>query len=148
MNKWVSYKNGNYYVRINLADGTKIRENDLDNFRADFPESMDIKITNSCDMGCTFCLKPSAKLIVEGSTKEISKIELGDSVLSLDTNTGDLQYKPVVRLFTRDYSGELISIETASGHSISCTPNHKIYTMNRGYVRADELNKDDVLLID
>lgn len=52
---WVSYKNGNYNVHIDLDTGTKVRENDLDFFKADTVESMDIKITNRCDMGCEFC---------------------------------------------------------------------------------------------
>lgn len=52
---WVSYKNGNYTVRLNLSDGTKIRENDLDFFDAAFPESMDLKITNRCHNNCPFC---------------------------------------------------------------------------------------------
>ena len=52
---WVSYKNGNYNVHIDLETGTKIRENDLDFFRADTVESMDIKITNRCDRGCPCC---------------------------------------------------------------------------------------------
>lgn len=57
------YQNGNYGVTI-LSDGTKIRENDLDFFDAEFPESMDIKITNVCDMGCPMChedSKPNGK---------------------------------------------------------------------------------------
>ena len=52
---FVGYKNGNYRVLIDLETGTKIRENDLDFFRADFPESFDVKITNQCDIGCAFC---------------------------------------------------------------------------------------------
>lgn len=52
------YQNGNYSVTI-LSDGTKIRENDLDFFDAEFPESMDIKITNACDMGCPMCHEDS-----------------------------------------------------------------------------------------
>lgn len=48
------YRNGNYNVSI-YSDGTKVRENDLDFFDAEFPESMDIKITNSCDRGCPMC---------------------------------------------------------------------------------------------
>lgn len=55
MKRFVRYQNGNYTVTIDLKDGTKIRENDLDFFRADFPESMDIKICNKCDMGCPMC---------------------------------------------------------------------------------------------
>ena len=49
-----SYTNGNYKVSI-YDDGTKIRENNLDNLTPDTIESMDIKITNCCDMGCPFC---------------------------------------------------------------------------------------------
>lgn len=52
---FVHYKNGNYNVHIDLDNGTKIRENNLDFFKPDYPESMDIKITNMCDMGCKFC---------------------------------------------------------------------------------------------
>ena len=52
------YQNGNYEVRI-YEDGTKIRENDLDFLEADFPESMDCKITNRCPMGCPMCHEQS-----------------------------------------------------------------------------------------
>ena len=54
-NNWVSYKNGNYTVAMDLANGTKIRYNNLDFFKADRPENIDIKITNKCNMGCPFC---------------------------------------------------------------------------------------------
>ena len=55
MNNWVSYRNGNYDVYINTANGTKIRKNDLDFFDPQFPESMDIKLTNCCKHGCKMC---------------------------------------------------------------------------------------------
>ena len=48
---WVRYQNGNYFVSINLDNGTKIRETinpDATEFVADFPESADVKITNRC----------------------------------------------------------------------------------------------------
>jgi MoaA/NifB/PqqE/SkfB family radical SAM enzyme len=61
MKRFVRYQNGNYSVVIDLKTGTKIRENDLNFFRADFPESMDIKITNRCDMGCPQCHENSTK---------------------------------------------------------------------------------------
>ncbi len=48
------YRNGNYTVSI-FEDGTKIRENNLDFFAPNTVESMDIKITNCCDMGCSMC---------------------------------------------------------------------------------------------
>lgn len=48
------YKNGNYFVSI-YDDGTKIRETDGDSFIPEFPESMDINITDRCDNNCEFC---------------------------------------------------------------------------------------------
>ena len=60
----VKYKNGNYTVVLDLDSGTKIRKNDLDFFEPEYPESMDVKITNCCDIGCKFChenSKPDGK---------------------------------------------------------------------------------------
>lgn len=48
------YVNGNYTVSI-FDDGTKVRENDLDNLTPAFPENIDLKITDYCDRGCAFC---------------------------------------------------------------------------------------------
>ena len=48
------YRNGNYTVTI-FDDGTKIRDNDLDNLTPDFAENSDITITTKCDGGCKFC---------------------------------------------------------------------------------------------
>lgn len=48
------YKNGNYTVKL-LADGTKIRETEADEFIPAFAENCDVKITDKCDGGCPFC---------------------------------------------------------------------------------------------
>lgn len=74
MNLLGSYKNGNYTVSI-FEDGTKIRENDLDFFEADFPESMDIKITNKCDMGCVFCHENSTTCGEHGKILNVPFLE-------------------------------------------------------------------------
>ncbi|MCK9482504.1 MAG: hypothetical protein M0R38_12250 [Bacteroidia bacterium] len=52
------YKNGNYNVKI-YDDGTKIRENNLNFFESEFPENIDIKITNKCNLGCPMCHEKS-----------------------------------------------------------------------------------------
>ena len=63
-----AYQNGNYKTSI-YEDGTKIRENNLDNLTPSFAESIDITITNKCDGLCEFCYmdcnpnKPHAELI-------------------------------------------------------------------------------------
>lgn len=49
-----SYINGNYTTKI-YDDGTRIRETEEDEFIPTFAENCDIKITDSCNMGCSFC---------------------------------------------------------------------------------------------
>lgn len=55
-----NYINGNFSVSI-FRDGTKIRENGLDFFEAQFPECIDLKITDYCDAGCAFCHENSTR---------------------------------------------------------------------------------------
>lgn len=49
-----SYKNNDYTCTM-FSDGTKIRWNDKDSFNPIKPESIDLKITNRCDMACNMC---------------------------------------------------------------------------------------------
>lgn len=52
---WRIYKNGNYTVKINLKDGTKIRETEEDDFIPSFAENVDVLTSQCCDNGCVFC---------------------------------------------------------------------------------------------
>lgn len=54
------YSNGNYDVEL-YNDGTKIRRTKADSFVSAFPENIDVKITNYCDAGCSFCHEDSTK---------------------------------------------------------------------------------------
>lgn len=71
------YVNGNYNVLI-FDDGTKIRENDLDSLIPDKPESMDLKITNSCDLMCKFCHENSTP---DGLHADILNMKFLDTLL-------------------------------------------------------------------
>ena len=53
------YQNGNYEVRI-YHDGSKIRLTKAEEFSPLFPESIDLKITNYCDLGCKMCHEKSS----------------------------------------------------------------------------------------
>lgn len=54
------YKNGNYFVIIS-SDGSKERFTKEDKFIPEYPECLDIKITDHCKMGCSFCYESSTK---------------------------------------------------------------------------------------
>ena len=65
MNLIGRYTNGNYSVSI-FEDGTKIRENELDSLDPNFPENIDLKITDFCDAGCLYCHENSTKKGLHG----------------------------------------------------------------------------------
>lgn len=53
-NLLAKYKNGNYNVML-FEDGTKIRFNNEESLIPEFPESMDMKISNYCPFNCPMC---------------------------------------------------------------------------------------------
>lgn len=70
-------KNGNYTMVL-FEDGTKIRMNDLDNLTPEYPESMDLKITNRCNKGCPFCHENS---IPTGKHADIMNLKFIETLL-------------------------------------------------------------------
>ena len=70
------YQNGNYTVKI-YNDGTKIRETNDDVFVASFPECIDLKITNNCDMGCPYCHEYSK---LDGKHGDILNTKIIDTI--------------------------------------------------------------------
>ena len=70
-----TYKNGNYRVII-LSDGTKIRYNKEAKLIPSIPESMDIKITNYCDIGCPMCHENSTIAGSHGDILNASFIDM------------------------------------------------------------------------
>ena len=73
------YDNGNYHVTI-YEDGTKVRETfdeDATEFIAEYPECMDVKITNRCEKGCSWCHENSTP---DGEHGEILTAKFWDTL--------------------------------------------------------------------
>lgn len=70
MDNLIEYKNGNYNVKI-LTDGTKIRFTQNNEFKPEHPESIDIKITNYCDLNCKYCHENST---INGTHADLHKL--------------------------------------------------------------------------
>ena len=41
----------------------------------------------------------------------------------------------------------IVRLRFANGQELRCTPNHRLWTLNRGYVAAEELTADDSVLL-
>lgn len=89
---WVNYRNGNYLVRLNLKNGTKIRETEDENFLPSFAESCDLKITDKCDGACPYCYEGC---FIKGEHCDFSKYKFLDTLHSgteLAINGNDLSH--------------------------------------------------------
>lgn len=72
MEQLAQYKNGNTTITI-LNDGTKIREYE-DTPKIIHPESIDVKITNYCDMGCAYCHESSTTSGVHADLNKLIEV--------------------------------------------------------------------------
>jgi ribonucleotide reductase alpha subunit len=69
----------------------------------------------------------------------------GVRVRSYDTQTGKFVWSVVSAAAQTATVTELMEIDHASGNVIRCTPDHEIWTQNRGWVMAQNLTVSDLL---
>jgi len=102
------------------------------------------------------CLHPDTQVscIVDNIPMKLSMKELDEifkqnksiSVLSKDINTQEISYKEVLNSNITGIDVNLIEIiDEETGFEIKCTEDHLIFTKNRGYVKAKDLNESDIL---
>ena len=78
----------------------------------------------------------------------IDRINNGEEikVLSYDNINDTVEYQQVNSGCLTRENANIIEIETEDGNKLRLTPDHKVYTENRGYIQASELTEDDILL--
>jgi hypothetical protein len=78
---------------------------------------------------------------------DIVENKLNIEILSYNLKTNKLEYKPINRHIKKETAATLLRIKLDNGLFIDCTPNHKIYIKNKGYVRADQIRKKHQLFV-
>jgi ribonucleoside-diphosphate reductase alpha chain len=67
-------------------------------------------------------------------------------VMSKNLETNELEFKEVEKAWITKEDADSMEIEDIdTGFKIICTPDHLIFTKNRGWVEAQELKEDDIL---
>lgn len=86
------------------------------------------------------CFLPDEKVYMFDNTeKSIKDVKVGDKVKQF-YNDGN---KTVANVFQYKIDEEIIELEFENGKTVKCTKDHKFFTRNRGWVKADELTEDD-----
>lgn len=86
------------------------------------------------------CIAEGENVLTHRGIVPIEDVRVGDLVL---TRNG---FRRVLFSGITDRN-RLTMIVRAAGVKMRCTPDHKVFTANRGFVRADDLRRDDELLI-
>jgi intein/homing endonuclease len=104
------------------------------------------------------CLTGDTEVIVKkyNSSKEI-KMNLKDviestenlKVKSFNHNKDKTEFKEITNKALMKKQTKVLKItDSETGKFIKCTPEHKVYTKNRGYIMAKDLQSDDKLVIE
>lgn len=110
-----------------------------------WPEFYDVSFGTKCSGKCPYCFLEDALVTTENGVSLIKDIGIGDSVFTINEESGAQEVHNVSQLHRRQYTGQIFHIELENGKIIKCTPNHKIMTTNRGWVKAEDLVETDIL---
>jgi ribonucleoside-diphosphate reductase alpha chain len=107
--------------------------------------SSNLCVTGDAQIDCVINGTPTTCSMQE--LVDITNSDANVEVLSYNTETNTYEYKQVTAAALMNEEAEAITItDDESGKQITCTPEHKIFTQNRGYVEAQMLNESDKLV--
>ena len=96
------------------------------------------------------CLHPNSMIsMADGTFKKISDVQVGDSVITKNDKTGELQAREVDHVYKNLSAGsKLYELELENGKTLKITGNHKVRLTSGKWVRVDELSIDDDICTD
>jgi len=99
--------------------------------------------TNPCLVGSTKVTTDKGDITIE---EIISNGVEKYKVLTFNTQTETLELEKIVWGDKTRIKTAVIKLELADNSEIELTPDHKVYSKNRGWIKASELTSDDILV--
>jgi len=124
----------------------------IDNANNNSPFTQRLKMSNLClDIETSYINSVEIDGILYEKIQLSELIDIFNSgksikVLSKNFKTNELDFKKVEKAWITKEDADSMEIEDIdTGFKIICTPDHLIFTKNRGWVEAQELREDDIL---
>lgn len=106
-------------------------------------------IISVCDHGVNGGIGLPYKIPMKLLVEMCQGTTLYPSVLSYNEQTGKNEWKQITAAMITKHDAVMLKItDSTIGKSVKVTPDHKIFTKNRGWVEAQYLMEDDVLVIE
>ena len=145
-----AYTKVNEYVATNKAEGFNYTFLDETN-----PYSMDTKYQvvaytddnrkiDETSVSYVYCFVKGTKVKTENGFKNIEDIKIGDKVYSYNLNNNSLELKKVLNTIKSNTIDTYKA--TIGGKTVEMSPKHQLYIIDKGWVRAYDLNVNDKLL--
>ena len=145
-----TYTKVNEYVATNKDEGFNYTFLDETN-----PYSMDTKYQvvaytddnrkiDETSVSYVYCFVKGTKVKTENGFKNIEDIKIGDKVYSYNLNNNSLELKKVLNTIKSNTIDTYKA--TIGGKTVEMSPKHQLYIIDKGWVRAYDLNVNDKLL--
>lgn len=76
------------------------------------------------------CQCPTSEILTFDGWKLLKDVSIGETILTLNTNTGECEWEQISRVVNDPYKGKMVSFKGKS-IDISVTPNHRFYLIDR-----------------
>ncbi len=123
---------------LDLEISTSVRPEQMKNYDKDR-----LIYDGGCLGKCAFCSPAGTKVNTPDGLVNIEDVKIGDYVLSYDTKQQAYKKNIIKETIERPFIGEIIIIETEVGEILELTPEHPVWTLNRGWVDANNLTVED-----
>ena len=101
--------------------------------------------TNPCVTGDTIVKTDKGDITIKELTDRYNNGE-SFKAYSYNINNNDIELNNITNALQTRKNANIIELELEDGSKLKLTPDHKVYTENRGYVKAAELTDNDVIL--
>ena len=89
------------------------------------------------------CFIAGTKVLTETGMKNIEDIKIGEKVYTINLDNNQKELKEVIDFYS-GVSDEIFEI-TVNGEIIQATPRHQFYIIDKGWIRAYELEEGDMI---
>lgn len=98
--------------------------------------------TNPCITGSSLIMTNKGPVPMKELVKDYRMYQ----VKNFNTDTNEYEYDEIIDAALTRKNADVITLEFDDGETLTLTPDHLVFTENRGYVKAASLTADDILI--
>lgn len=100
-----------------------------------------------CSLGCIYCVPADTKILMADSIeKAICEIKEGELTITFNEESKRFEESEVTATMNRE-ADEIIVLKIEDNISLEVSPEHPVLVKDKGWIAADNLSKDDEIMV-